>query len=99
MKRGSTPVHVFTVDEDLTGATVFITYKQNKATVCEKSGTDITVSSTTLSCQLTQEETLAFQTGEVEMQIRYVFPDGTADASDIMKTSAERILKEGVIEP
>lgn len=97
MKRGSTPVHVFTVDIDLTGANVFISYRQGKNIIVEKSGTEITITSTTLETQLTQEETLAFGTGEVEMQIRYVYPDGTADASDIMKTSAERILKEGVI--
>ena len=98
MKRGSTPVHVFTVDIDLTGASVFISYRQGKNIIVEKSGSEITITSTTLETKLSQEETLAFGTGEVEMQIRYVFPDGTADASDIMKTSAERILKEGVIE-
>lgn len=99
MKRGSTPTNTFSVDLDLTGATVFITYKQGGKTIVEKTGSDITVTSTSLETQLTQEETLAFAQGEVEMQIRYVFPDGTADASDIMRTKADRILKDGVITP
>lgn len=99
MKRGSTPINTFTVNMDLTGATVFITYKQGGNTIVEKTGSAVTITSTTLVTQLTQEETLAFSQGEVEMQIRYVFPDGTADASDVIKTKADRILKDGVITP
>jgi len=37
--------------------------------------------------------------GMVEVQIRYVFPNGQADASNIMRVPAERILKDGVIYP
>jgi len=99
MRRGSTPTNTFDVDIDLTGATVFITYKQKGRTVIEKTGTDITVTSTSLTVELTQAETLALDVGEVEMQIRYVFPNGSADASNIMRATAERILKDGVIEP
>lgn len=98
MKRGSTPVNTFDVDIDLTGATVYITYVQNGKVVVEKSGGDVTITADTLSCTLTQEETLAFANGDVEIQIGYVFPDGTADRSDIIRTKAERILHEGVIE-
>lgn len=98
-KRGSTPTNTFTVDIDLTGATVFITYRQKKRIVLEKSGSDVEIEPTKLTVQLTQEETLAFEPGDVEMQIRYVFPNGQADASEIMRTRAEAIIKDGVIEP
>ena len=99
MKRGSTPTNTFEVDIDLTGATVFISYRQKKQIVFEKSGADVEIEPTKLTVQLTQEETLAFEPGDVEMQIRYVFPNGKADASDFMKTRAEAIIKDGVIEP
>lgn len=98
-KRGSTPVNTFEVDLDLTGATVFISYRQKGEIVLEKTGTDVTITPTQLTVSLSQEETLMFSTGLVEIQIRYVFPNGSADASNIMKTTAEEIIKDGVIEP
>jgi len=99
MRRGSTPVNVFDVDIDLTGATIFITYRQNGVNIIEKTGQDIAVTSKDLTVSLSQEETLIFTEGVVEIQIRYVFPNGQADASNIMRVSAERILKDGVISP
>lgn len=96
-KRGSTPVHVWDTDIDLTGANVYINYKQNGVMLVEKSGNDVTITPTTVSVRLTQEETLGFNVGELEVQIRYVFPDGTADACDVIRIQAERIIKEGVI--
>lgn len=99
MKRGSTPHNTFDVDIDLTGATVYITYVQNSKVILEKSGADVAITPEQLSCDLTQEETLRFCTGPVEMQVAYVFPDGTADRSDIIKTTADRILHEGVLVP
>lgn len=104
-KRGTTPTHVFETDIDLTAASIYITYKQDNRTVVEKHGSDITVVSTvssgvttcTMTIAMTQEETLAFKAGDVEIQVRYVLPDGTADASEIIRTRAERILKDGVI--
>ena len=98
MKRGTTPINKFTVPVDLTGATVFIDYEQDGQIVIEKTGTDLTVSSTSIQTMLTQEETLAFHPGRVFVQIRYVTSDGTADASNIISTTAERIIKDGVIE-
>ena len=32
------------------------------------------------------------------IQILYVFPNGAADASNIIKTTFDRIIKDGVIE-
>lgn len=103
MRRGSTPTNTFTVEIDLTGATIFVTYSQRKEcgknmrVVVEKTGEDLTVTSTKIITTLTQEETLRFAPDAVFIQIRYVFPDGTADASNIIQTTVEAILKDGVI--
>lgn len=99
MRRGSTPTNTFTVDIDLTGATVFINYEQNGKVVLEKTGDDLTISETSIVLSLSQEDTLLFKPGKVLIQVRYVFPDGTADASNIIDTTFERIIKDGVIEP
>ena len=97
MRRGSTPTNTFTVAIDLTAATIYVTYSQHGRVVFEKTGSDLTVTATTISCTLSQAETLALETGEVCIQIRYVMPDGTADASNIIRTTAEMILKDGEI--
>lgn len=98
MRRGTTPTHNFTVDVDLRDAVVYISYAQGGRVIVEKTGDDITITATKLETTLTQEETLRFVPGkDVEMQIRYRKPDGSADASEIMYIKAEALLKDGVI--
>lgn len=98
MIRGTTPLNIFNVDVDLTTAEViYITYKQNNNVVIEKSIEDIAVTDKTLTVRLTQEETLKLTERAVEIQIRARFADGTAIASNIIKTTASEILKDGVI--
>lgn len=99
MRRGTTPTHTFTTDIDLTDAEViFITYEQAGEVVMEKTADDLAITADSLTVKLTQEETLAFELGKpVEMQIRARFADGTAVASQVMRTNADVILKEGVI--
>lgn len=99
MRRGSTPTNTFETDIDLSGATVFVSYEQGGRIVVEKTGEDLTITNKAITLQLTQAETLAFVPGKVCIQIRYVFPDGTADASNIISTTFDRVIKDGVIEP
>lgn len=99
MRRGSTPTNTFTVEIDLRNATVYVSYEQDGAVVLEKTGDALTVSSTSIVLQLTQEETMLFHPGKVLIQIAYVFPDGSADRSDIISTTFERIIKDEVIYP
>lgn len=99
MRRGSTPVNTFAVDIDLREATVFVSYEQDGMVVLEKTGDDLIVEEKQIVLTMTQEETLLFHPGKVLIQIRYVFPNGSADASDIISTTFERIIKDGVIEP
>lgn len=98
IKRGSTPTHTFDVDVDLTAATIYISYSQGGKIVAEKTGTDLTVTETKITTQLTQAETLRFAEDKtVGIQIRYKQTDGTADVSDIIYVPVDRLLKEGII--
>lgn len=101
MRRGTTPVHTFATDADLTGASVlYVTYQQRGKTVLEKSLGDagVSVTEAAVTVELSQDETLSFtESVPVRMQIRAGWADGTRAASNILSTSAEEILKEGAI--
>ena len=102
MIRGTTPTLTFNTDVDLTGADrLYITFQQNGKTVLEKSLEDMTVTPTTITLTLTQADTLAFENSrnapEVLIQIRAGWLAGDAIASDIMYTTVNRLLKDGVI--
>jgi hypothetical protein len=100
MKRGTTPTNTFKTNIDLTGATVFLTYSQRGRVVLEKTGDDLEISAEAIITRLTQKDTLGFDAlQKVSIQIRYVFPDGTAGASNIMTASVGEILKDGEISP
>lgn len=98
MRRGTTPTNIFHTDIDLRDAdVVYITYAQQGRPVIEKTGEDSTITENSVTVMLSQAETLKLRNAEVEIQIRARFPSGRAVASDIIKTTAERVLKEGVI--
>ena len=98
MRRGTTPTNIFNVDVDCTTAeAIYITYSQYGRTKFEKTIEDIDVTEETMSVKLTQEETLLLREGNVSIQIRVKFPDETAIASNLIQTTSEKILKEGVI--
>lgn len=100
MRRGTTPTHIFGTDVDLTDAEViYITYRQGNKNVLEKTKDDLTsITAEEIRVELTQTDTLGFSvSGNVEIQIRARFPDGSAIASQVIHTSANAILKEGVI--
>lgn len=99
MIRGTTPTHIFKTNIDLSDAEViYITYKQNGAIKVEKTIDDITATAEQISTKLTQEETLSFdEHGDVKMQIRARFADGTAVACKWFARKVGEILKEGVI--
>ena len=98
MKRGTTPTNTFKTNIDLTGATIFLTYSQRGRVVLEKTGDDLEISAEAIVTRLTQKDTLGFDAlQKVSIQIRYVFPDGTAGASNIMTASVGEILKDGEI--
>ena len=99
MFRGTTPTNIFETDLDLTAAeVVFVTYKQFGGIVLELEKDDLTIEADKITAKLTQAQTLKFREScGVEVQIRAKFSDGTAVASNIISTTAERILKDGEI--
>lgn len=100
MRRGTTPINVFTTDVDLTDASViFLTYQQFGKTVIEiEKGDRLEVEEDQISVRLTQSETLMLDpTAEVRVQIRAGFDDGSRIASNIMRLGVQDILKDGEI--
>lgn len=99
MIRGTTPTHIFETDVDLTNFRIYISYKQRGSVIVEKTNEDCTITSTSVTVKLSQEETLRFNIdAPVKIQIRAVAGSGDAIASSIIDTSAHEILKDGVIE-
>lgn len=98
MYRGTTPTLIFNIP--FTGENVeeiYITFVQGDKTVLEKTLADVTWEDKTIELKLTQEETLLFEKGSVTIQHRLKFIDGTTLASNLVYTTAEAILKDGVI--
>ncbi len=97
--RGTTPTHIFTTDIDLSEATeIYITYSQKDNVIVEKTIDDMDISETKLVVGLSQKDTLLFDDRcKVEIQIRAIFADGTAIASNIMSIPIGKILKDGEI--
>ena len=102
MRRGTTPTIVFHLPfgvEEINNCEVY--FSQNDELIIEKKFEDCVLDGSTLSVTLTQAETLAFSSddnGRVEMQLRFVFVDGSVDATTITKEKAKKILKDGEIE-
>lgn len=100
MTRGTTPTVTITVDGiDLTTLQkVCVTFRQNGKLLnkynCED-GVEITES--TVAITLTQEETLAFKSGSVEVQLRGVTENGAAIATEIAKTCVKGVLYDEVL--
>ncbi|MBR5367002.1 MAG: hypothetical protein IK132_12225 [Clostridia bacterium] len=96
--RGTTPTHTFRVPIDLTSAAVLkVYYKQGYEVLVEKEKPDLVVTPSTITVQLTQEETLRFADGQIKMQIRAKMPNGKAVKSKVKTTSADELLKNEVI--
>lgn len=99
--RGTTPTLKFTVPfstEEIQAA--FVTMKQGGQIVIDKeAGKDgCACNDKEISVTLTQDETLMLKACQtIEIQIRIKDKDGNAFASQIIKTFAEEIIKEGVI--
>lgn len=98
MIRGTTPENTFklpfTLDEV---SSLYITYSQEGKVVLEKEISDITIDGNTLNVKLTQEDTLSFSKGALNIQIRFKTLQGNAMASRVINTHVDTILKEGVI--
>ena len=99
MYRGTTPTLQFKLPFSAENIEVLnIAFAQKNNVVLEKGLEDAEIEGDTVNVTLSQEDTLAFDADiSVEMQIRCRNTDGNALASNIIKTKAKRILKEGEI--
>lgn len=101
MTRGTTPTHTFRTKVDLREVDrLYITYSQNGRNVLEKTLEDCTITENTIQTELTQAETLRFDDrsdAPVLVQVRARFPNGRAMASKMIRTTADKILKDGEI--
>lgn len=104
MRRGTTPDYVLSISGyDLTDQSLYVTIAQyaNKITLTGERLTvtyDSETNITSIVFSLTQEETLAFKSGNVEVQIRFIDADGVAQATEIKLLPVLPVLFEEVIE-
>lgn len=110
MRRGNTPTHTFTAPFDILPDTaVRIVYAQNDRVVLERTTESCTIDGNKIIVDLSQEETLLFDTEPhyeggkyqpypVEIQVGIRTAGGKVAWSDIITDTVERILrKDGVV--
>lgn len=103
--RGTTPTLTFRCTSEIDLSTLTEIW----FTIAQKStGTEITyklsdnqlvidAEEKTISCSLTQEDTLMFNPNKLEIQIRCIDTDNKSYASDVFVEEMGRIIKGGVI--
>lgn len=99
MMQGTTPTHEFILPFDAaTVREVRVTYKQNGATVLEKTETDCTKDGNSIKVVLTQEETFKFDPKyNVEIQLRVLTADGVAMTSQPEKVRCSEAFNTEVL--
>ena len=100
MRRGTTPTITFNLPFDVsTVHNCEVYFAQNDELLVTKSMEDCVLSDRTLATTLTQAETLSFDEEEkLEVQARFVFTDGSVDATNVIKQKVKEILKDGEID-
>ncbi len=100
--RGCTPTCTFTVAQDLSDCSVFVSFGQKDEALFTITGDDLDLSVTdgvtTITCVPTQAQTLLlnakYKTG---IQVRWVDAAGTAGKTNLIHTDTEPILLDGEI--
>lgn len=101
MYRGTTPVVIFRVKSELDLSKmkqIWVTM-QNAVNEITFNKSELVVNSeeSTITLELSQEDTLSFCSGVVKTQIRFLDENDKAYASNIRNLEMGNILKEGVI--
>lgn len=101
MYRGTTPVVIFRVKSELDLSKmkqIWVTIQNavNEITF-NKSELAVNPEESTITLELSQEDTLSFCSGVVKTQIRFLDENDKAYASNIRNLEMGNILKEGVI--
>ena len=99
MRRGTTPTFKIKIDgiriDEL--KSIYVTFKQYNTEITKRKE-DVEIEENTISVKMSQEETLSFTNGRVNVQIRGLTDMGIAIGSNIYSVQVEDILKDGVIE-
>ncbi len=98
MRQGTTPTIVINVNNiDVnTLKSIYVTFEQT-GLILTKTGDDIDIIDDQIQIRLSQEETLQFERGKCNVQLRAITNDGNAIASTIVSTNIYRILDKEVI--
>ena len=98
--RGTTPNFILTFTEqglDLTTAeNIYVTFEQF-GKVLTKTGESLTVSAKQIEVYLSQAETLAFSTGDIEIQANWTDANGGRTASEVTKYTLTKQLLDEVV--
>lgn len=101
MRRGTTPYIEIKTQEDISGYAVIVFTIEDRAGTevdVDNKGGMMTVTPSSVTVKLTQEQTLSLVKGNVKMQLRAADETGeNAIASNVMQGNLEDVLKEGVI--
>lgn len=102
MYRGTTPTICLTVMTSLDLSkikTVWVTF-QNLVYERTYTGNEVKIVPETkkMYIEMSQEETLSFSTGKIEVQVRMLMDDDRAYATEIATTTVDDVLRDGVID-
>ena len=102
MRRGTTPTVAMSCDVDLTGWNVYLTFAQewHVLTVTDVHVTPVQEDGKVVGCVvsavLSQDDTLGFRAGDMQVQVR-ACKDGMAIASQIVRADVKDVIFEEVI--
>ena len=103
MIRGTTPIITFKIKTELDLSEIQkaeITFKSTnglKERTWNETEISIDSEQNRMQIQMTQEDTLYFSVGEIDVQLRVKMNNDMVYASNIKTSTLDRILKEGVI--
>jgi hypothetical protein len=97
MRRGTTPIHRFTLpvkSEEI--SKIRVLYAQNSKVILTKQD-DVVFEGGKAVVHLTQEDTLLFKSSSIaEIQLRIITTDGNALASNVLTVRVKRLLEDEV---
>lgn len=99
MMRGTTPVHIFNIPFDTSAIeSMRILYAQKEKVILTKVKEDCVLAEKSITVQLSQEDTLLFNSGSlVQIQIRVKTTDGNVSNSDIIEVPVGKCLENEVL--
>lgn len=99
MIRGTTPTQTFSLPEGVEAtslAKLVVTYKQGNTIKLEKHKDDGTITDNKFSVPLTQQDTLALEEGEVQVQLKAKTAGGQVLVGQIINLPVKPVLNEEV---